>query len=293
MAAQCLHELDVDMGRISNATYEDAEFVTLINQLRAGTDLSSTWLALRNLVEKRNGERSLWGWKVPGVPIPEVLGLLRNPCLVLVHRDMVAICSRLADSEQQDFLDVYRHFNKLQSELHEIVLSLPYPRLFVSYEKALADPERFTRTLARFVGINAGEDDLQRASEAIIPTPPAYVADTRAVAIHGNLDGVFGNRIMGWAARPAVPGEPIRVRITIDGEHVFDVVTRTSRPDVTRHLAYLRGSDLAGGSDEHGFELAIPLELQDGREHEIAVEVVGTKDYRIGDSPQRLSFPKS
>lgn len=293
MAARCLHELDVDMGRISNATYEDAEFVTLINQLRAGTDPSSTWQALRNLVEKRNGEKSLWGWKVPGVPIPEVFDLLRNPCLILVHRDMVAMCSRLADSEQQDFLDVYRHFNKLQSELHEIAFSLPYPRLFVSYEKALADPERFSRILARFIGINAGEDDLRRASEAVIPSPAAYVADTRAVAIHGNLDGVFGNRIMGWAARPAVPEAPIRVRITIDGEHVFDIVTRTSRPDVTRHLAYLSGSDLAETSDGHGFEVVIPPELQDGREHEIVVEVVGTEDYRIGDSPQWLWFPKS
>lgn len=291
MAARCLHELGVPMGRVGNATYEDADFVTLVNRLRAeGEAEAGIRDELRALIARRNAEHDVWGWKVPGLPVPGVIEALRNPCLVVVHRDTVALCSRMAASEGADFLAAYRHFGRLEAELHERVLSLSCPRLFVSYEKALADPDAFVSALARFAGVT---DEVRRraATEAVEPGGAQYLADTRAVAVHGNLDGVFDGRIMGWAARPGAPDEPVTVRVAIDGTHAFDAVTDIDRPDVSAHLAYLAGADDRGSSDAHGFGLVIPDELCDGGEHEVAVRVVGTEDFRIGDSPQRLRFP--
>ena len=295
MVARCLHELGVYMGDVRNATYEDPAFSTLIERLRtvdgASDEASSTWAELRALIQQRNAEQDVWGWKIPGLFVPRLLSELRNPCVIVAHRDLVAVSARIAASENSSFEATYRHFSQLQQQIHDQAIGLECPRLLVSYEKALSNKDAFVDVLGRFIGIDAGATRIRHARASITPSPARYLADTAATEVHGNLDGVFDGEIMGWAARPNAPGATVTVHIDIDDRYDFSVMTDVERPDVARHLEALRGEPLPEGHGRYGFALAIPSELRDGEAHKVTVRVVDTEDYRIGYSPQRLVFP--
>lgn len=296
MVACCLNALGVYMGDIRNATYEDPAFTTLINRLRAcvkaGDDTSATWQELRQLIAHRNENHSIWGWKFPGLFLLEMLAELREPCVIVTHRDLVAICNRIAESENQSFLRVYGHFSGMQQQIHEQTLALGCPRLLVSYEKALTDKEAFVKALDRFVGTQASESQLRAACAAITRSPSQYLADTRSTDVQGNLDGVVDGKIMGWAAKPDAPETPVTVNINIDGRYDFRVETIVDRPDVARHLFEMNGVRIREGRCGYGFALTIPTNLRDGKEHAVTVSVVDTDSYRIGYSPQRMRFPR-
>ena len=121
MVACCLRELGVYMGDVRNATYEDPAFSTLIERLRtvdgAGDEASLTWTELRELIQQRNAEHDVWGWKVPGLFAPKLLSELRNPCVIVAHRDLVAVSARIAASENSSFEATYRHFSQLQRRI--------------------------------------------------------------------------------------------------------------------------------------------------------------------------------
>ena len=119
------------------------------------------------VVEQRNAEADVWGWKYPagGRYITELSGALRNPYFIVVYRDPVAVAkSQLArDAESK------RRTERLA--LHEaassialntgFVLASERPVLLVSNERAVKEPEGLIDDVAAFLGAPAPTDPLR------------------------------------------------------------------------------------------------------------------------------------
>lgn len=111
--------------------------------------------AIRNMratVEMRNAEYPIWGWKYPAAAkyLPKLAKSLRNPCLILVFRDPVAIQLRNF-AKGHDVLRIINSAQKAQRRNWNIVKRFGMPALLVSYEKAVAEPEIFIEQICEFL----------------------------------------------------------------------------------------------------------------------------------------------
>jgi hypothetical protein len=114
--------------------------------------------ALWKLVEQRNSEADVWGWKYPagGRYITELSGGLRNPYFIVVYRDPVAAAkSQLArDPESKrrtDRLAIHEAASSVALNTG-FVLATERPVLLVSNERAMTDQEGLIDDVAAFVG---------------------------------------------------------------------------------------------------------------------------------------------
>ncbi len=97
--------------------------------------------------------------------------------------------------------------------------------------------------------------------------------------VSGYLDGVHGRCVEGWIFDPATPDDLISVDI-FDGDRLLgSAPARLFRPD-------LAASGIGDGN--HGFRFPLPLEIFDGREHEISVCLQNGRMLLPG-SPYRLA----
>jgi len=108
---------------------------------------------LEAVVSQSNQRRKIWGWKYPRAAdyLTELLPTLRNPRLVMVWRDPLAIASRgisRGDSVDKSLKRVV----SLQTKNIRLMQEADCPILHVSYEKAISDPLPFAETLATFIG---------------------------------------------------------------------------------------------------------------------------------------------
>ncbi len=169
MVAQVLKELGVFMGDqfappdVEYNNLEDQEFQALLHRRDLLTqkditlaDFSSEELAkLRSLIEKRNREHALWGWKYPATVIwclyAELAKYLRNPHFITVFRDPLATFQHELDKQsiKPDRLrvDKGRSFAwvGLQNQrLVEYVQQSESPHLLISYERTITggDPAK-------------------------------------------------------------------------------------------------------------------------------------------------------
>jgi hypothetical protein len=82
----------------------------------------------------------------------------------------------------------------------------------------------------------------------------------------GNLDVANCDYIIGWAADRSRLNTPLEVEIYDGTKLVTRVLANAARPDVGKHL---------GDNGRHGFTLATPASLKDGRRHIISAKAVG------------------
>ena len=134
---------------------------------------------MREVVEERNAEHDVWGWKFPaaGNYLPELSNTLRNPYFVIVYRDPVAAALSQAKRD--------REFNKRSARLalHEsaansatntgLALATERPCLLVSHEQAVAKPEGLIDDVAAFLGQEPPTGELRQQILAYI-TPGQY-----------------------------------------------------------------------------------------------------------------------
>lgn len=239
MVARVLCGAGVFMGHhVNDIVFEDDEFTLLFEDL--------TPRRARGLVERRNSEYDVWGFKRPHLHLygKPLIDLFRNPYVIITMRDPVAIAERNVLSEQHDPAhSLSTAVNDLQAMVRFTQL-LSCPVLLVSYEKAVQEPDRFVKELLNFCGLDLSESARAPLLGLIEPNRPAYI-EKATRAFDGYVDCVVGTAVFGWACQRGSIN-PQTLTLFKDDEPVADF-----RADLYR-------SDLATagvGNGLHGFSI--------------------------------------
>jgi hypothetical protein len=172
MVAKMLREIGVFMGSEyarpdpEYDNVEDREFQQLLHRWPILTKDSISEVdfpreimdPVVELIERRNLQHSLWGWKYPGTVLWCLYGgltkYLRNPHFITVFRDPVAIfqhqadkgCIPAADIRRKEGLSL-RWIAKHNQHLVEHVMQSNAPHLLVSYERTMTGGEEAIESL--------------------------------------------------------------------------------------------------------------------------------------------------
>jgi hypothetical protein len=107
-------------------------------------------------------------------------------------------------------------------------------------------------------------------------TEPATGPGEREIV--GSLDVVTGEQIAGWAWNPTQPDTPIKVEIFDGDKNLVTVLADQPREDLVKEKK---------GNGKHGFSIATPASLKDGKPHTIRAKVQGT-GHELAESPKTL-----
>ncbi len=211
MVAAMLGELGIlPIDKAYQATFEDREFLHLF---RFGeTD------SLPAAIAARNNLSGIWGFKIPslhGYLEPHQLRAFRNPHLIIVFRDLVAVAQRHAIAELTDPLEAFFEASSGMSDLVAFLRASDCPALLVSYEKAVSLHDQFVTELARFCGVPVDEAQRRRLNGMILPNNMSY-ADTARRRYEGNVDGIFDGCLVGWCRELDEP-DALHLDLLIDG----------------------------------------------------------------------------
>jgi len=281
MAAQLLHHCGVYMGDDLGATYENAFFS---NKLRAlhNTKNAEYLQEIGLEIERQNAAHDRWGWKFPSIVFPRIYETLRNPRLIFVFRDHVAIAKRMSVSGRLSFKDALKYAAFHQRVITDYALSTALPSFLVSYEKAIFKKDAFLREFLAFIGMPEKEADPGKLSELVTPSPKAYLAYSRASRIEGNIDRL-GRQIIGWMRDASDASRRLTARISLDGE-TFSAPADHFRQDVL---------DVGFGDGKYGFYFDVPERFLDGKPHALSIGAEGEEDVKIGGVPDEFRFEET
>lgn len=240
MMATMLRSANLYIGtKIYEATQEDAEFVHILTQ----DELEN----LPALIKSRNNQFPTWGFKLPALHafLPSSsLGLFRNPHLIVIFRDPIAIAVRHALAEKVDAHGLLLDGIDGSRLLMEYALNAQCPALLVSYEKMLAAPDKTIDTILDFCGLSADADRRTNMLAAVQPNNSQYIVSaTRHFS--GRIDGVVNHRLSGWCWEVG-NSVPVRVDLIVN-DHVIGTVMA----DRFRHDLRKQGI----GDGRHGFQI--------------------------------------
>lgn len=143
--------------------WEDQE---IVEAMRSGNED-----ALAEVIEKRNLEFDIWGFKSPGAwqHMDLLIKNLRNPIFIAIYKDPVSVTMRRAGGRGGDFIEL------VLNTVHQYAQSLSGMRdtgqqiYLFSYLKAMIDPFGFVRELLDVTGIEADEKIIERLIAFIQP----------------------------------------------------------------------------------------------------------------------------
>lgn len=162
MVAGAIHALGIPMGdeTLPN-NIEDPVFNP--DYVRAQSDQFSNAAFLDRVkatIAKRNSVHNVWGWKYPraNLYLPDLIGELTNPCLVVVFRDPVPIAMRSIkgvhekspERNKKPIQNMRTRLRMYQANI-DMVAELQVPTLMVSYDLATKHKENFLNELAVFI----------------------------------------------------------------------------------------------------------------------------------------------
>lgn len=223
--ASVLQALGVFMGERLGSVLEDVALSEAV-EARDGR-------RLRDLVNQRNADHPVWGWKRPSAleHVDAWKEAFRNPYVIAVFRDPFAIANRNRISM---LTDVFQNMARSVKQLDAMVRFLEGrkgPVLLCSYEKILAFPEAFVKAVDDFLDLNAAELWTE-AVRRIVPSPREYLETSRITHSQGHLGVVDERMCSGWAFYPRVPGRIANVQVFVNDRLVHVAEARLPRPDV-------------------------------------------------------------
>jgi len=111
------------------------------------------------------------------------------------------------------------------------------------------------------------------AKEPAKPSTTAVSGD-----FQGNLGVVDESQIGGWAWDPSRPGEPVQLTIFDGDTPLLETSANVFRKDLL---------EIKIGNGQHGFSVATPTSLKDGRTHVVHVFIAKTK-FELANSPKNF-----
>ncbi len=201
LAASVLFHAGVYMGQhLGEAVYEDQE---ILHAMQTGDrDL------LTRLIALRNSSHRTWGLKIPSLHAMiefQDMSLFRNPYLIVMFRDPVAVAERTAIAEYRNALVTMQDTLDAQRDLLGFLLNSAAPALLCSYEKALIDPGNFVDDVMRFCEIRLDDEKRKSVLSVIEPSPKTYITVARRRYV-GRLEHIIEQRsaglvLGGWQPR--------------------------------------------------------------------------------------------
>jgi hypothetical protein len=271
MAAQVLREAGLYLGKhLAELVCEDREMLAVLQSGRADM--------LDRAIAARNAQHRDWGFKVPNIHVflrHADLFRFRNPHLVLIFRDPLAVAVRNAISEYFDQLTTLSDAVVALNSIVAFVQNTDCPSLLMSYEKALIFPEDFVDTLTRFGGLDPDRDGRSRMVDLVRPNPEAYLRGARR-QFAGSIDTLHNNVLHGWCCQLDE-----LAAVTLD-LFLDDRKTATMKADRFRADLVAAGY----GNGNHGFSIDLtPFPADPGAE--VRVKVSG-RTYELNNSGRRL-----
>jgi hypothetical protein len=183
--AECLGTLGLPIGLTipaadSHFNLEDPEFQKLLHRESPGeVDL----VALRDLIQRRNRDYAVWGFKLPMAlnSLPLLEQELRAPQFILIFRDPIAVSSREVIAVGLEVIQAMRRALVWQERMIDFVESSNARCLLLSYEKALQFPDIVVGLLASWCGLEVPEEQLYKACAVIEANRPPYLRAVRKI----------------------------------------------------------------------------------------------------------------
>ena len=211
MVASVLREAGVFVGQfLREVVVEDAQILELLR--------TRNMPALRQLIGERNAAFPVWGFKLPNLHAHlrhDELALFRNPHLVLIYRDPVAVAVRGALSEHYNAIEAVAATCAAQDGLLHFMRRAGCPTLLLSYEKTLVTPQPVIDALLSFCGLAVPGDRRERLLGAVRPNRPEYL-DIANSEFEGSVDGIRDGQLYGWC-RQIDRMDPQRVEVLANG----------------------------------------------------------------------------
>jgi hypothetical protein len=238
MLAALLQAAGVWLGdHVYQPIHEDAE----ITQMLRARDL----YRLDALIRRQNAKTPVWGFKMPDLHQflqHDELTRFRNPHLVAIFRDPVAVAVRNMVSEQAEGMSALLEAVAAMHSLAQFVRASRLPFLFLSYEKALLFPRVFVDSVVDFCGIRLAAAQRDALVHYVQPNRSQYVL-TANRTFEGLVEGVLYGRLFGWAREVGILA-PVTLDLLVD-----------DRLAATFQAAEFRDDLLAAnvGNGSHGF----------------------------------------
>jgi hypothetical protein len=163
MVAGVVRELGIPLGKNLGINHEDPAFMSIDRQ------------NIRAVISKRNAEYDVWGWKMPHTSeyITEIQGDLRNPFIIVVFRNLIAMAESQMKRSEVTFPGAYKFsFNRLK-QVGSIIPDITGPLLAVNYDGAITRPPQFVNEICEFLFLQP--DAARRANaEAMINPDVGY-----------------------------------------------------------------------------------------------------------------------
>lgn len=226
MAAGALAKLGVFMGdRASAPVYEDVRLSEAFES--KNVDL------IRQISEEYSSKYSTWGWKRPSSIdyLGMVDDILEKPIYIILYKDIFSIAQRNAISMLNEILPgMQRAVNQYQQTINFLGNKQPYA-LLVSYDKSVSEPEYFVDALIDFCGLSPSKEERQDAINFITPNPVEYLDATRITKAEGQLVGLVGRTVIGWARYVHTKQEAL-VNIFVDGVEIGTTIANKEIKDL-------------------------------------------------------------
>lgn len=228
MVASVLREAGLFLGQfVREVVVEDAQMLELLR--------TRNMAALRQLIGERNAAFPVWGFKLPNLHAHlrhDEVALFRNPQLILIYRDPVAVAVRGALSEHYNAIDAVAATGTAQDGLLHFMRRTGCPALLLSYEKALIAPHAMIDTLLSFCGLSVPPERRERLLAAVRPNRPEYL-DIANSEFEGTIDGLMDGQLYGWC-RQVDRIDPQRVDVLANGILLQSVLADRFREDLAR-----------------------------------------------------------
>jgi hypothetical protein len=243
LIAGLLKEAGIYLGsRVTHIVHEDDEILHLLR--------GRAFEALDALIARHNARGGPWGFKAPvvqGYFKPSDLARFRNPHLICVFRDPVAIAVRSAMAEQEPVIPFVRESARSMAGLATFAERATCPILLLSYEKCLLFPETLVDTIMRFCALGTDADLRRRLLNRVNPNDTVYATHARRL-FEGMIDTVMGTTLLGWCWQKG-SDETFDVDLCLDGR-----ITARTRADQFR--GDLRDAGIGNGCHAFAFDLA-------------------------------------
>lgn len=152
--AGAIRLLGLPMGEGLGSNHEDPDFNADAARRRGLSEAQADDERIA-VIARRNEEHRRWGWKYPRAAqyLPALKKSLRNPRLIVVHRDAAAVAQRDIEAGHHP-LEAMRQAGRILQRNLALVADWRAPTLMVSYEKSVAKPAALARALSVFLDLS-------------------------------------------------------------------------------------------------------------------------------------------